>query len=70
MIAHRTMHGNDSACANDYRAAVLMLTREQMIQTWQREQAYNAARGLSHYDTLRDPTTGAIVATRDGADCA
>ena len=47
---------------NEFRAAVLMLTYEQMRQTWQREQTMRVAAGQSHYERLIDVATGKVVA--------
>lgn len=45
-----------------FQRAALMMTREQMLASWVREQEYHKARGLPHYTTLRDPETGAVLA--------
>ena len=45
----------------DFMAAVLSMTTEQMRATWRREQEWNRGRGLPHYTVLRDPVSGAIL---------
>lgn len=47
---------------SEFQRAALMMTREQVIASWVREQESKRNRGEPHYTVLRDPQTGAVIA--------
>lgn len=47
---------------SEFQRAALMMTREQVITSWVREQEWKRDHGEPHYTVLRDPQTGTVIA--------